>query len=96
MSIFYRNITILISNFFPCRNRNLWLSIGILITYEYFLILAAKLAQIKFLKSKKKKPTLSDVLNFASLSVDNYDAVFALFATTLDYSPKGHAFVGFS
>ena len=52
--------------FFPCQNRNLWLSIDILITYKYFFILAAELAKIKFLKSKKK-PTLSDVLNFASL-----------------------------
>jgi hypothetical protein len=40
--------------------------IDILITYEYFAILAAELAKIKFLQSRKK-PTLSDVLNFASL-----------------------------
>ena len=37
-------------------------------SFKYFLILAAELAKIKFLKSRKK-PTLSDVLNFASLFV---------------------------
>ena len=69
LSVFHRNITILISNFFQFQNRNLLRSIDILITYKYFLILAAELVNIKFLKSRKK-PTLSDVLDFASLYVN--------------------------
>ena len=66
LSVFHRNISILISNICPCQNRNLWLSNDILITYEYFLILAAGLAKIKFSKSTEKL-TLRNVLNFTSL-----------------------------
>ena len=53
--------------FFPCQNKKLIAFDDILITYKYVLILAAEFAKIKFLKSRKK-PTLSDVLDFASLN----------------------------
>ena len=36
LSVFYRNITILISKFFSCQNKNLWLLIDILITNKFF------------------------------------------------------------
>ena len=91
MSVFHRNITNMFSNFFPCQNRNLWLSIDILITYKYFLILAAELAKIKFLKSRKK-PSLSDVLNFASLvlkTVKCYDMVAKVNGTDFFVFTKG-------
>ena len=70
LSIFHRNITNLISIFSRARIE----TYGFRLIYEssinIFLILAAEPAEIKFLKSREK-PTLSDVLNFASIYIFN-------------------------
>ena len=67
LSVFHRNITnLILIFFFHAKIETYSFHLIYLITYKYFLILAAELAKIKFLKSRKK-PTLSDVLNFASL-----------------------------
>ena len=57
------------SNFFSGQSRELELSIDILITYECSLGLVTKGAQKK-LSKMYKNPTLSAVLNFASLHHD--------------------------
>ena len=55
LSVFYRNITILISNFFLCQNRNLWLLIDILITYiNIFWFSLPRTCKNKISKIKEK------------------------------------------